>query len=151
MLRTVTLIALLALVPLASAQTAQGQAFGLDLGQVKVGDWQAYGWNVGAGARTIDLSWGASTFPIPFADYDLRLYRIGSLDDGTLTDDELLANSHQHGGPTPEHIGYTIPLAGEYVIAVLPWQAQGEVFSLTTSAGSYTFVADAPGIIISNE
>lgn len=140
--RLLTTIALLGVVPFAGADSVQGEALGADLGDTSVGEWHVYWLATGGGATTLSLTWVTSVFP--FADLDLRLYRPGALDDGALTDDELMADSSQRGGA---HESITHGLAGgQYVVAVVAWQAQNERYTLTSSSGDLEVAASTVGI-----
>lgn len=134
-------LALLFALPLAAADTERGSGIGMNLGFVQPGTWDIYRFITAGGTVQLDLTWAASLFP--FADYDLRLYRPGALDDSTLTDNELLAESWNRGG-TFERI--TIPLAANtYVVAVAPFQAQNEQYLLKSNTGDLQFQATAIG------
>lgn len=124
-----------------------GVGFGgteVSFGDGLVGQWQGFDWNATAGTRTLGLSWAASTPPIPWADYDLRLYRPGTFADGIVDDTELLAQASTHpGGPHTESLTYTVA-TGVYAVVVVPYQAQDEEFTLTSSAGDLTYVGFIP-------
>lgn len=117
---------------------------GVEFGESYVAVWQAFWWNATAGARTLDLSWVASPPPMA-ADYDLRLYKPGTLDDNQVKDTEILAASQTRAfSPRTERITYTVPTAGLYVVMVMPVQAQDERFTLASSDGDLAFAAEVP-------
>lgn len=127
--------------PAAMADTERGSGVGMNLGFVQPGTWDIYHFATSGGAIQLDLTWASSLFP--FADYDLRLYRPGALDDNTLTDDELLTHSSNSGG-TFERINAGLA-AGTYVVAVAPFQAQNEQYTLRSNVGDLRFAATALG------
>lgn len=148
----VAVVAAILLTPFAVADSETGSGLGFDLGLVKVGQWQSYNWTVTAGTRTLDLSWAASSAPFPWADYDLRLYEIGAAADNVYLDEEMLAESDAHpGAPHTEQIVYALPVSGVYDVVVIPWQAQDETFTLTSSAGTLAFLGQSPGAEVGTE
>lgn len=130
-MRTLALLALVAMLPpLVGAQTVSGNAVGVNGGCVDVGLWDVYWWSTGGGALSLDLTW--ARLPVLGADYDLMLYRGNALDDGVLTQDELIASAEHHGsGPAHEQLAFASLPGGLYVVAVVPYQAEGETYSLT--------------------
>jgi hypothetical protein len=143
-MRLLLALALLTLLaPLGAAESQQGATLGVDLGYVAPGVWDV--WHVElAGLFTVTLTWEAP--PVFFSDYDLRLYQPGALDDRLLTDDELLAESSQH--PLMHHsesiTGSLGP--GVYLAAVVPYQTQMEIYTLT-GPGAVQYAAAAPGFV----
>ena len=128
--------AVLLLLPIAGADEVEGGTVGLNLGLVAPGVWDAFDFATSGGAIVITLDWEEpGTFP--FADYDLRLYRPGSLADGDLSDNELMAESSQHPyAHAAERIDASIA-PGTYVVAVAPFQAQMETYTLTANPGTF--------------
>ena len=137
--------ALLLLAPtVGAADSTEGATVGLNLGYESRGLWDLYWWHHPGGSPEASLSWAESLFP--GADYDLRLYREGALDDNVLSDAELIAKSQtRKWAPHVETLAEPLP-AGLYVLAVVPWQTQAEVYELTASAGDLEFAATAAGV-----
>lgn len=150
-MRALVLLAFLVVVPLAVADDETGSTYGLNLGYVAPGVWDAYWFDAPGGTLSASLSWEDAA-PFPFADYDLHLYRPGAFDDGSLTPSELVAESSNH--PYAHHaeaLAYAAPAPGLYVVAVVPFQAQGETYSLAATPGdlqpagkAFGYVAYAP-------
>lgn len=129
-------VLLVLLLPCVAADTAHDGTVGLNLGVVAPGLWNAWAFETGAGGSfSISLTW-AETGVFPFADYDLRLYEPGALDDQQFEQSEQVAESSAH--PYAHHSeAMNVALApGRYWIAVVPFQAQGEQYTLTTSGGT---------------
>jgi hypothetical protein len=119
---------------LATAASQTGSTYGVNGGYVQAGLWDTYTFDHVGGAATIQLTWAAGSVPCG-ADYDLWLYPPGALDDGKLTEQPIATSeSHNCGAPKSEAISILLPSA-KYVIAVVPWQAEGEVYHLTTNNG----------------
>ena len=126
------LLPLLLLAPLAAADTEQGATTGWNLGVLAPGLWDVYQVDH-PGSATFSLTWEESV-AFPFADYDLRLYRPGAFDDQYLEPRELVAASEQH--PYAHHseaFSHAGP-AGRYWLAVVPFQAQMETYTVYSSA-----------------
>lgn len=143
-MRVLALIALAALLaPFAGADSESGVAPGMNLGVLAPGLWDLYWMTTAGGGETVTLTWTPA--PLFFSDHDLRVYRPGALDDGALADSELVAESSNR--PFAHHSeGLALGLApGTYVAAVVPWQTQGETYTLTTSSASLTFATTAIG------
>jgi hypothetical protein len=126
------LVLVAAALPVAGADSESQRAVGMNLGYVQPGTWCVYYYTT-AGPSTLSLTWQQGMFP--FADYDLRLYRPNALQDGALEQHELIAESSQH--PYAHHSEHlAVDLApGTYTVAVAPFQAQGETFTLVASPG----------------
>lgn len=146
-MRSLVLLSLVALVPLAVADQEEGATVGLNLGYVAPGVWDVYWFNAPAGGLSLSLSW-AETGIFPFADYDLHLYRPGAFADAYLEDHELLAYSADH--PYAHHaeaLTYPAPAGGLYVVAVVPFQAQAETYTLTATPGDLQPAGQAVGYV----
>lgn len=147
MRRPVTILVVLAcaIAPsVLAAESEQGATVGLNLGYQSVGLWDVYEYDHPGGTTGLGLSWAASLFP--GADYDLHLYPYAALDDLVLLSEEMLADSSQRTfAPHVESIAYPAP-AGRYYVAVMPWQTQGEVYTLTAASGVLRFATTAPGV-----
>lgn len=131
--------------PLAGADSKSGSTYGANGGFAYAGVWDVYTFDKvgGTSAATIALSWDASLFP--GADYDLRLYRPGSLDDGVLRNSELVT-ANETRSFTVRDTAITRTLAeGRYVVAVVPFQTQGERYTLSAEPGWLRFEGRAPG------
>lgn len=142
------LLALVALAPLAVADEEQGSTYGANLGYVAPGLWDTYWLSTPGGVVSAALSW-AETGVFPFADYDLHLYAPGAFDDGFLEPSELVAESSQH--PYAHHdeaLTYAAPSGGLYVVAVVPFQAQGETYTLSASPGDLQEAGKAFGYVV---
>jgi hypothetical protein len=132
------LVALLA-VPLAAADTEQGATVGVNLGFVAPGLWDVF--QLDTSGTGVSLAWAASLFP--GADYDLRVYRGDALQDGALTPNEEVASSLTRTfAPHTEQVGVG---AGRFLVAVCPFQAQGETYTLSAPSGELRFAAAAVG------
>ena len=140
-------LALLALAPLAAADEAEDATVGLNLGYVAPGLWHVYAFDTPGGALSLGLTWVESGV-FPFADYDLRVYRPGSLaNDEELDDAELLAESSQHPYTTHSE-ALSLSLApGVYDVAVVPFQTQMERYTLSAAPGTLAFQANAFGYV----
>lgn len=133
------------LAPTLLAGSGQGSTVGVDLGYVQPGLWDMWWFEKAGGtsAATIVLSWEESLFP--GADYDLRLYREGALDDRRLSSSELLAASETRTfDPHQERIDATLA-PGVYVVVVVPFQTQGEVYTLQADPGFVDYAGVALG------
>lgn len=140
------LVAALALAPLAAGTTATGSTYGVNGGYAYAGVWIVYEFDKvgGTSPAVFDLTWEKSLFP--GADYDLRLYRPGSLDDGVLRNSELLNASETRSFATRhESLARVLP-EGKYVVAVVPFQTQGERFTLSAEPGWLNLAGRAPGV-----
>lgn len=137
---TFFLVSLLA-VP-AAAQPVEGRGHGVDAFAVSVGVWDAYEARHAGGVLTLDLSWDAFLLA---TDYDMTLYRPGALDDGALTQDEVVARAWTHARtPREEHLALTLP-PGDYVVTVEPIHSDGQAYRLDSNA-QLRLVALSPGI-----
>lgn len=141
---------LLALAPLAAADSRTGSTYGMNGGLVQAGVWDVYTFDKvgGTSTATIRLTWDASLFP--GADYDLRLYRPGALADGVLRDDELVTAAETRSFSTREEVITRTLADGKYVVAVVPFQAQGERFTLSADPGWLNVAGRAPGVMCWN-
>lgn len=127
----------LALVPIAPAATGTGGAYGVRSGDCDVGGWDIWWLDVSAGALTIDLQWADGLLFVD-ADYDLFVYRWADYDDdGALTEEPLFAKETRSFTVRQETLHVNVA-AGRYVIAVIPHQAQGDTYTLSTSSGVLT-------------
>jgi hypothetical protein len=145
-LRAPCLLVLLALLPFAPAHadSATGGSEGVNGGYVDVGAWDLFEVDAGGGVLSISLDWGKGLVPFG-ADYDLRLYPPGSLDDGVLDENPVAVSERRSFNEGHEGIDAALP-PGRYVLAVVPWQAQGETYVLRAN-GSLTVVEPpAPGV-----
>lgn len=152
---TVTVLVLL-LAPAALAGVAAagplvtGGSVGVNGGYASAGVWDLH-WFViekeaGTTAATLNLTWAPSLFP--GADYDLRLYREGALEDDVLQDEELLAESSTRSfSVRAERLEVTLA-PGQYVVAVVPFQAQRETYTLRSDVGDLQRAAYAPGFCL---
>lgn len=130
-------------VPVVAADSEQGATVGLNLGTESRGLWDVFWLQHGGGGAGISLSWAASLFP--GADYDLHLYRGDALDDGQLLPSELIAKSQTRTFAThTEALGLGLN-AGLYLVAVVPWQTQGETYTLQ-AAGNLEYATTAVGV-----
>lgn len=130
-------------IPTAWADTEQGATVGLNLGYESRGLWDVFWLEHPGGGAGLSLSWAPSLFP--GADYDLHLYRGDALDDNELLPDELIAKSQTRTfAPHAESINVGLP-TGLYLVAVVPWQTQAEVYTLG-AAGNLEFAATAVGV-----
>lgn len=145
-MRTLLLaLTLVALAPLAVADEERGGTVGLNLGYIAPGLWDAYWYQHPGGGAGLSLSWAPSLFP--GADYDLHLYRPDALNDGYLSQSELLAKSNQRTfAAHVESLGLSLS-AARYVVAVVPFQTQGEIYTLQSAGGDLQFAAVAAGYI----
>lgn len=128
---------MLALVPVAPAATGTGGAYGVRSGDCDVGGWDLWWLDVAAGALTIQLQWADGPLFVD-ADYDLLVYRWSDYaDDGALTEAPLFAKETRSFTVREERLDVNVA-AGRYVIAVVPHQAQGDRYTLSTSHGFLT-------------
>lgn len=142
-MRLLALAVLLALAPFAAADSEQGATVGLNLGFVSPGLWDLFWLDTPGGATSVQLTWAASLFP--GADYDLRLYAPGALDDGVVEPHELVDESVTRTfAPHAESLSLGLP-AGRYVAAVCPFQTQAETYTLAASPGNLAFASTGPG------
>jgi|SRR5581483_7591657 len=138
---------LVALSPLAGATDVAGSSYGVNGGYVDVGLWRLYEIDHPGGVLDLQLSWSLGLFPCG-AKYDLYLYPPGSLDDGVLNERPLAISEDHACNHHFQELLLSEP-AARYVIAVVPWQAEGEVYQLHASAGNFYVVSPpAPGTII---
>lgn len=138
------LLSLTLALPTVPADTEQGATVGLNLGFIAPGLWDAYWLDHAGGGAALTLSW--TNLPFPPADYDLHLYRGDALNDGVLLPGELIAQSSTRTfNAHAESLGVGLP-GGRYVVAVVPFQTQAELYTLS-AAGSLSFAAIAPGFI----
>lgn len=138
-------LALVGATPAGAADDAHGATVGLNLGYVAPGVWDLYRYAHPGGDATLALSW--SNLPFPPADYDLHLYAPHALDDGMLLPEERIADSSTRTfAPHDESIALALP-AARYVVAVVPFQTQGEIYTLESGSGDLAFAALAPGVI----
>lgn len=138
------LLLALPLVPLAGADQESGSSVGVNLGYVSPGVWNLYTFATPGGPVTLTLSW-QQPLAFPFADYDLRLYVPTALDDGSLVDSELIAQSSQHPYKHHDERIDTPVGAGTYWVAVVPFQTQNERYTLTANPGDLQFAGPAVG------
>ena len=146
-MRPTLLLVLFALVapPLATADTEQGATVGVNLGLIAPGAWDAWWYAHPGGSATLSLSWAASLFP--GADYDLHLYQPTALDDGYLSQTELIAKSNTRTfAPHTESLAPTLS-AATYVVAVVPFQTQAETYTLSATPGQLQFAGVAVGYV----
>lgn len=138
MLRAATLVLALALVPVAAADQSQDATVGLNLGVVAPGLWDIFAFHSPGGAVDVTLTWVEPAL-FPFADYDLQIYQPWANDDGDFDDHELVARSAHH--PYAHHSERALVHLAQarYWIAVVPFQAQLEKYTLTTSTGALDF------------
>lgn len=145
--RPVTVLVLLACAAtpaVLAADSEKGATVGLDLGDQSVGLWDVFQYDHPGGVAGLGLSWAPSLFP--GADYDLHLYPSSALDDRVLLSEETIAASAQRTfEPHAEGLSLTLP-AGRYYVAVMPWQTQGEIYTLTAATGVLEFATTAPGV-----
>lgn len=136
---TLPLLLLLALappLPAAGAGSGSEGGVGMNLGYVDVGLWDLWYFDKvdGASWATFHLTWEGSLLG---ADYDLRLYPPGSLDDGALDEPALAWSEARAFSPRSEGFSLSLP-EGKYVLAVVPYQAQGERYVVTADPGWLT-------------
>lgn len=143
----VLFVAFCALAPHALADTRTGGAYGMNGGAASVGVWDVYFFDKvgGTSTATLALNWTNGLFP--GADYDLRLYRPGALDDGVLRDNELITASEQRSFTVRSESITRVLAEGKYVVAIVPFQAQGERFTLSADPGWLNVAGRAPGVI----
>lgn len=138
-------LALVPLAPTALSDTEQGATVGVNLGAIAPGLWDAFWYQHPGGGASFSLSWAPSLFP--GADYDLHVYKPGALDDGYLAQSELVAKSGTRTfAAHTEAISASLP-AARYVVAVVPFQTQGEVYTLSATPGQLQYAAAAVGFI----
>lgn len=130
------LVALL-LPPLVPADTRTGSAYGFDLGYFHAGSWSTFWYGKDQpGDAVITLTWARGVLP---SDYDLLVYAPGAMDDGFLGEQPIYQSSTRTFAVRSEQIVVPdLPLTtfnNEYVIAIIPHQAQGETFTLSVSPG----------------
>lgn len=142
----VALLAVVGFAPAIGAGTVNGNAVGVNAGCADAGLWDVWWWDTSGGSLAIDLTW--ARLPVAAADYDLQVYRGDALDDGVLTTSEMIASSEHHGaGPAQESISFSALPAGTYVVAVVPYQAEGETYALTAPGSfQYATVGPTPGV-----
>ena len=140
---SVAILVASAALPAVPADSVDGATVGVNLGYVVPGLWDVYYFASTGAPATLKLTWAPG--PLVPADYDLRLYRPGALDDNRLLDDELLAAAdYRSFTPHTEIITFSGP-AAVYVVAVVPFQTQGEVYTLDATPGDLAFATIAPG------
>lgn len=147
----ITALSLLPLLPTLHAGSVSGHEPGVSYGTTTaVGLWDLYyatnahatPWSV-----TFTETWG--TIATLASDYDILLYRPGSLDDGFLDGSELLASAEHHGTAShTETLTYTLAPSQGYVVAVVPYKAQGEGYVLSSPDAFFQKATSvpAPGI-----
>ena len=124
------------LVPLVGATPVQDRSVGLNLAFTSPGLWDVWAFDAPGGPIAFSLTW-QETGVFPFADYDLRLYKPGAMSDQQLLDSELLLESSHHPyAHHSEHIDANLAPA-QYWVAAVPWQTQGELYTLDASAGHW--------------
>lgn len=139
-------LALLSMAPLVPADTMTGGAYGFRSGDCDVGGWDLFFFQASGGKVFINLTWADGPLFID-ADYDLLVYNYSAYsNDGALTERPWFASEGRSFTNRFESIGATLP-AGRYVIAVVPHQAQGDRYTLSTTSGVLTDTyPPAPGV-----
>jgi hypothetical protein len=145
-MRVLVILALLALLPFAPAlaDTVTSGSEGVNGGYVDAGAWKLYEVWTGGGHLVLTLDWQKGLVPFG-ADYDLRLYPPGSLDDGVLNENPVAVSEQRSFTAGHEGIDVIVP-AGSYVLAVVPWQAQGETYTLRANGAITVIEPPAPGV-----
>lgn len=131
------LLALPAVAPPALADERRGDAYGVNLGYYDAGLWSTWWfekWGP-AGPSEFILTWSDDGYPP--SDYDLLVYAPGALDDMRLTEHPIASASTRSFTVREERIQMWLD-PGEYVVAVVPHQAQGEDFVLGAHPGILT-------------
>ncbi len=143
---SVLIVTLLAPLNGSAAETATGAGYGVDGFVASAGGWHAYYFDHAGGTAIVRLAWDASLLG---ADYDLTLYQVNALNDGALTQSEVISKSWQYRKDLrqEEIIADGLP-AGRYVVTVEPIQSLGEAYRLTVNGG-LSFAATTVGTKVS--
>lgn len=135
-MRTLRLVPflLLALAPVAPAETGGGNGLGAEVGPYAAGAWDVWRVYVDApGTLAASLTWVASPGG---ADYDLTLWTPGADLDGRLAQSEMLKTSWTRSRTPGEALSHPVTLHAQgYVVTVESASAKLETYYLTVTGG----------------